>query len=593
MYDVIVIGGGHAGIEASLASARMGCATLLLTMNLDTIGQMSCNPSIGGLGKGQLVREIDALGGEMGKAADATGIQFRLLNTKKGPAVQAPRAQIDKRAYQIRMKRVVENQANLVLQQASSTHLDKSPAGNWEVTTNLKTRHSARVVVITTGTFLQGLMHMGENKLTGGRMGDSASTHLSESLRNLGIELSRLKTGTPPRLSRSGIAWSECECQPGDTPVPFFSFSTPPEFHVEQLPCYLTYTTKRTSEIIRRNLSKSPMYSGDIVSLGPRYCPSIEDKIVRFAEKDRHQIYLEPEGLRTSEIYVNGASTSMPFAVQIEIIRSIVGLQNAQLIRPAYAVEYDFAPPTQLHPWLESKKQDGLFLAGQINGTSGYEEAAAQGILAGINAALRVQGKAPFVLKRNEAYLGVLIDDLVTQGAPEPYRMFTSRAEYRLLLRQDNADIRLSKYGYQFGLIGRRSLDKVLKKQSRIQAALEFLSSNRLKGLRIDDLVKRPESSIEDFTLGSFEDDTDVLKQVEITLKYDGYIARQEEEVSRLTQLEATIIPDAIDYESVRGLRTEARQKLSKVRPYTIGQASRIAGVTPADIAVLTVWIRK
>lgn len=593
MHEVVVIGGGHAGIEAALAAARMGCTTLLLTMNLDSIGQMSCNPSIGGVGKGHLVREIDALGGEMGKAADETGIQFRLLNTKKGPAVQAPRAQADKRAYQVRMKRVVENQPNLVVQQGSSVGVVKSSSKQWEVITDLGKKHLGRTVVITTGTFLHGLMHIGQNKFIGGRMGDFGSTHLSGALLNLGVELARLKTGTPPRLSRASIEWGECECQPGDTPIPFFSFSTPSEFHVEQLPCYLTYTTKRTSDIIHRNLSESPLYSGGIVGVGPRYCPSIEDKIVRFFEKDRHQIYLEPEGFNTNEIYANGASTSMSFEVQIEIMRSIVGLQNAQLIRPAYAVEYDFAPPTQLHPWLELKKQEGLFLAGQINGTSGYEEAAAQGIIAGINAALRVQGKSPFVLKRSEAYIGVLIDDLVTQGAPEPYRMFTSRAEYRLLLRHDNADLRLSKYGYQLGLVARSVFDRSRNKQAKIEEVFAYLSSVRSEGINLAELVKRPESSIEDLVPASFETDTEALKQVEIALKYDGYISRQEAEVARLTKLETILIPDTIDYELVAGLRTEARQKLAKLRPYTIGHATRIAGVTPADIAVLNVWIRK
>lgn len=592
-YDIIVVGGGHAGIESSLAASRMGCKTLLLTMNLDSVGQMSCNPSIGGLGKGHLVREIDALGGEMAKVTDQSGIQFRMLNTRKGPAVQAPRAQCDKKAYQAMMKSIVEKQENLDLRQASITGIIRSVCGKWDVMTNLRSTFCATAVVITTGTFLKGMMHLGENKIIGGRMGDQASTELSNSLLSMGIELYRHKTGTPPRLHRRSIDWSQCECQPGDSPIPFFSFSTDRKFHVEQVPCYLTYTTSKTSNIIKNNLHRSPMYSGEITGVGPRYCPSIEDKIVRFSEKERHQIFLEPEGKNTEEIYVNGASTSMPFEIQQKIINSISGLEKAELLRPAYAVEYDSSPPTQLHPWLESKVASGLFFAGQINGTSGYEEAAAQGIMAGINAALRVKEEKPFLLRRDEAYIGVMIDDLTTKGATEPYRMFTSRAEYRLLLRQDNADLRLSGHGHRFGLVSKSVHERVERKRRKLDDLIRMLNETDIENKKMADIIRRPEFEVRDFGSEFTNVDSEILDQVDVVIKYEGYITRLLKEVSRFHAAENTIIPISVDFNIIPSLRTEARQKLVKNRPYTLGQASRIAGVTASDIAVLSIWIRK
>src|SRR5688572_6352970 len=494
-YDVIVIGAGHAGVEAALAAARMGCQTLLLSINLDTIGQMSCNPAIGGLAKGHLTREIDALGGEMGKATDMTGLQFRMLNTKKGPSVWAPRAQCDKKAYQFRLKWFCERQENLDVKQGQAARLLQEGGQVTGVETTLEVRYLGKTVIVTTGTFLRGLMHIGGNQQAGGRAGESAAMNLSASLRGVGLELGRLKTGTPPRLSRRSIDFSKTDLQPGDEPVPYFTYWKEDLFHVEhsginpmdighsggnyppgsildridgQLPCHITFTTDATATCIRANLHKSPMYSGVIEGVGPRYCPSIEDKIVKFPEKDRHQIFLEPEGISTEEIYVNGFSTCLPIDVQHDLVRTIIGCEQAEIMRPAYAVEYDFAFPTQLYPSLETKTCRNLFCAGQINGTSGYEEAAAQGLIAGINAARRVQGKEPIVLSRNQAYIGVLIDDLVTKGTSEPYRMFTSRAEYRLLLRQDNADMRLSQIGYDIGLLPSRNYSTFLTKERNI-----------------------------------------------------------------------------------------------------------------------------
>jgi len=619
-YDVIVVGAGHAGVEAALAAARIGCQTLLLTMNADSIGQMSCNPAIGGLAKGHLAREIDALGGEMGKATDMTGLQFRMLNTKKGPAVWAPRAQCDKKAYQFRLKWVCESEPNLDLKQGQTSKILHKNGEAFGVETTLEVQYLGKTIVITTGTFLRGLMHVGSNQQPGGRAGDLAALGLSASLQEIGIELGRLKTGTPPRLLRRSIDFSKTEAQSGDEPVPYFTFWKDDLFHMEQsaknvfgngrssgkyplgsildkingqLSCFITFTTQKTAEIIRSNLHKSPLYSGTIEGIGPRYCPSIEDKIVKFPEKERHQIFLEPEGVETDEFYVNGFSTSLPFEVQVELVRTIIGCENAEILRPAYAVEYDFAFPTQLLPSLETKACRNLFLAGQINGTSGYEEAGAQGIIAGINATRRVNSLDPIILRRDQAYIGVLIDDLVTKGTTEPYRMFTSRAEYRLLLRQDNADMRLSDIGHEIGLLPERKYSIFCSKQKAILDEISRLHSIYYISNSLAKLLSRPEVGYKDLPNRNDALSEEVIQQVEIAIKYAGYIERQEMEVEKFKSLEDKQIPGSFEFSLVPSLRLEARQKLSKIRPTTIGQAARISGVSPADISILMVWLKR
>ena len=619
-YDVIVVGAGHAGIEAALAAARMGCQTLLLTMNADSIGQMSCNPAIGGLAKGHLAREIDAMGGEMGKTTDMAGLQFRMLNTKKGPAVWAPRAQCDKKAYQFRMKWVCESEPNLDVKQGQTSNIIHKDGLAIGVETTMDVRYIAKIVVITTGTFLRGLMHIGLNQQSGGRAGDIAAMGLSSSLKEIGLELGRLKTGTPPRLLRRSINFSKTEIQPGDNPVPYFSFWKDDLFHMEhshkkpvaqvqsngyylprsilariggQLPCFITYTTTETARVIRQNLHKSPLYSGKIEGVGPRYCPSIEDKIVKFPEKERHQIFLEPEGIETDEFYVNGFSTSLPFDVQVELVRTIIGCENAEIMRPAYAVEYDFVFPTQLNPSLETKVCQNLFLAGQINGTSGYEEAAAQGLMAGINAARRVKKLNSIILRRDQAYAGVLIDDLITKGTIEPYRMFTSRAEYRLLLRQDNADLRLSEIGHEIGLLPDRNYDQVKAKEEIINDEISRLYKTHYTTNTLAKILSRPEIAYKDLPSRNESLSSEIVQQVEITVKYAGYIKRQELEVEKFKTLEDKTIPEAFDFSTVPSLRLEARQKLCKIRPATVGQAARISGVSPADISILMVSLKR
>ena len=614
-HQVIIIGAGHAGCEAALAAARMGCKTLMLTANIDTIGLMSCNPSIGGVGKGHLVKEIDALGGEMGKAADFSAIQFRRLNTRKGAAVQATRIQADRSVYRAYMKKTLEAQENMDIKQRMVEGFLAEGGKVVGVKTNLGESFFADAVVVTPGTFPNGLMHIGMTQISSGRAGEAAATGISNSFEKLGFKVGRLKTGTPPRFDGRTIDWSKTELQPGDENPKPFSISTT-KIQREQIPCYITYTNIKTHEVINNNIDKSPLYSGLIKGVGPRYCPSIEDKIVKFPDKDRHQIFLEPEGTNTYEIYPNGISTSLPLEVQYELVRTIEGLENVEIMRPGYAVEYDYLDPTQLKSTLESKLVENLYFAGQVNGTTGYEEAGSQGLIAGINAALKVKGEDPLILDRSEAYIGILIDDLVTKGVDEPYRMFTSRAEYRLVLREDNADLRLREIGYKLGLVNEEDYGKYTARKELIERELSRLENTKVfptsevneilgnlsstplkKPHSLKEVLRRPEISYKELVFLDPESseilESQIVNQIEMEIKYEGYIKRQLEEVEKFRKLENISIPNDFVYKDIPGLSNEIVQKLSNIKPNSLGQATRISGITPAAISILMVYLKK